>query len=288
MSRSAAIVSCVSIAAALAAGTPALAQGKGNGKGHNSQPPSSSPLPSPTVVTPATVGTVPFAWIDDASMLPPGSVAMSVSAQHWQGADLGEFTVPSVGMATGLTPRVQVGASFPRVVGDDVNGVVGGLGTSYVSGKIGLLTGGPSDVKLAVAPTIEILGAGAVQALAPDGSRLQFGVPLSLEVDRGRARVFASTGFFTGGVWFAGGGVGAQVTPRVTVSGALSRAWTTDSVNGIVGDRREVSGSLAYSPRPGLFIFGSLGQTIATTDQNGAGTTLTGGVLFLLSSTAFR
>jgi hypothetical protein len=274
-----------SAALALAVATPASAQGKGKGpKG----PPSSSPLPSPTVAAPAIAGAVPFAWIDDANVLPPGTMVVSISALRWQGTDLSEVNAPIVGLAAGCAPRLQIGASLPRVVGSDVSGVVAGLGTTYVSAKIGILTGGPSGVKLAVAPTIEILGAGALQSLAPDASRIQFGLPVSLEIDRGAVRVFGSTGFFSQGVWFAGGGIGAQVTPRVAVSAAFSRAWTTDTIGAIAGDRREVSGSVAFSPRPQLSLFGSLGRTIATTDQDGAGTTLTGGVMFLLSSSMLK
>ncbi len=275
-----------SVAATFAIATPAGAQGKG--KGPKSRPPSSSPLPSPAAVVPATTGSVPFAWIDDASVLPPGTVAVSVSALRWQGTDLSEVDAPVVGVAAGLMPRLQIGASIPHAVGNDISGVVGGLGTTYVSAKIGVLTGAPSGVKLAVAPTIEILGSGALQSLAPDVSRTQFGLPVSLEIDRRVARVFASAGFFSQRVWFAGGGVGAQATPRIGVSAAFSRAWRTDPLDGIVGDRRELSGSVAFSPRADLSLYGSLGRTIATSDLDGAGTTLTGGVIFLLSSSTLK
>ncbi|HEY2149872.1 MAG TPA: hypothetical protein VGH34_03640, partial [Vicinamibacterales bacterium] len=104
----------------------------------------------------------------------------------------------------------------------------------------------------------------------------------------GTARVFGSAGYFTPGVWFAGGGIGAQATPRVAVSAAFSRAWTTDVIGGPIGDRREISGGVAFSPRREISFFGSIGRTIATSDHDGAGTTLTGGVLFLLSSSTFK
>jgi hypothetical protein len=191
--------------------------------------------------------------------------------------------VAVVGLATGLAPRLQIGASIPRVTGGDTSAVVGGLGTTFVSAKVAVLTAGTSGVKLAVAPTIEILGEGALQSFAPDVSRTQFGLPVSLEIDRGTLRVFGSAGFFSRSVWFAGGGIGAQATPRVAVAVAFSRAWTTGAIDAIVGDRQEVSGSLAFSPRPQMSLFGSLGRTIGTADQDGAGTTLTGGVMFLLA-----
>jgi hypothetical protein len=254
------------VAVALAVGTPARAQ---------------SPASVPA-------GAAPFAWIDDASVLPPGVVAVSVAMLRWQGSDLSEVNAPIVGVAAGWTPRVQISASIPRVIGDDVSGVVGGLGTTYVSAKIGIVTDEPPGLKVAVAPTLEVLGLGSLQSLAPGASRMQLGLPISVEVDRGTARVFGSAGFFTPGVWFAGGGIGAQATPRVAVSAAFSRAWTTDVIGGPIGDRREISGGVAFSPRRDLSFFGSIGRTIATSDQDGAGTTFTGGVLFLLSSSTFK
>lgn len=276
------LVVAASALLALAVATPARAQGKGNG--HKGTPPSSSPLPSSSNVAPATAGAVPFAWIDDASVLPRGTMALSISMLRWQGANLSEVDVPIIGAVVGLAKRVQIGASIPRVIGSsDPGGVVGGLGTTFVSGKIGVLPGGSSGVKLAVAPTIEILGDGTLQSLAPGVSRTQFGLPASVEIDRGAVRVFGSAGFFSRGVWFAGGGIGARATPRVAVSAAFSRAWVANAIDAIVGDRREVSGSVAFSPRPQMSLFGSLGRTIATADRDGGGTTLTGGVMFLLS-----
>jgi len=279
----------VSALLALAVAAPARAQAKGKGKGPKSNPPSSSPLPNPTFVAPATAGAIPFAWIDDASVLPPGTTVLSISALRWQGTDLSEVDMPVVGLATGLAPRLEIGASIPRVAGGGgTSNVVSGLGTTFVSAKVGVLTGGTSGVKLAVAPTIEILGEGALQSLPPDESRTQFGLPVSLEIDRSALRVFGSAGFFSGSVWFAGGGIGAQVAPRVALAAAFSRAWTTGAIDAIVGDRREVSGSIAFSPRPQISLFGSLGRTIGTADQDGAGTTLTGGVMFLLSPSALK
>jgi hypothetical protein len=137
-----------------------------------------------------------------------------------------------------------------------------------------------------VSPMIEVLGEGAVQALPPGESRTQFGLPISLEVSQGSARVFASTGFFSRGAWFAGGGVGLQVTPRVAVSTSFTRSWAGPDASGLERDRRELAGSAAYFVTPHLGVYGSVGRTIATTDDNGAGTTVGGGITFLLVPTS--
>jgi hypothetical protein len=138
-------------------------------------------------------------------------------------------------------------------------------------------------VKLAVTPMVEILGEGAVAALAPGDSRTQVGLPVSLEIARGQGRIFASMGFFTGGVWFAGGGAGVQVSRRSAVALSVSRGWVNDPLTGTLRARGEISGSASYLVKPKMAVFGSLGQTIATSDADGAGTTVSGGLTFLLT-----
>ena len=265
----------------LAVAVPALAQGKSAGKGHKGVAPSESPLPSPSA-GPAS-GASPMAWLDDASVLPAGAMSLVVAAAHWSGSDFAETDVPIVSAAIGLAPRVQIGAIVPRVVGSaDGTGPVGGVGTSYVSAKIALLTGG-SGVKLAVSPMLQILGDGAVQGLSGHDSRVQFGLPVSVEVSQGIARVFASTGFFSHGAWFAGGGVGVQAAPRVGVAASFTRSWGGADASGTTRDRCDLTGSVSYLIAPRVAVYGSLGRTIATTDENGAGTTVSGGVAFLLA-----
>jgi hypothetical protein len=272
----------------LAVAIPLHAQGKSNGKGngHKSSPPSSSPLPSPTVGPAA--GASPLAWLDDATLLAPGSTSLTISTLRWSGTDLSEVNFPIVQAAVGLAPRFQIGATVPRIVGSaDGTGPVGGIGTSYISSKIALLTGA-SGVKLAVSPVIEVLGEGAVQALAPGEGRTQFGLPVSMEVGRGPVRVFASTGFFSRGVWFAGGGAGMQVSPRLAMSLSFTSAWANDALTGLSRDRRDLSGGASYVVRPQMAVFGSLGRTIATSDADGAGTTVSGGVAFMFGPSAIK
>ncbi len=233
-------VSCVMAGAAfmLVVAVPVHAQGKSNSKGnpHKSSPPSASPLPSPAIGPAA--GASPLAWLDDASVLAPGSLSITISTMRWSGSDLSEVNFPIVEGGVGLAPRLQIGASVPHTVGSaDGTGSVGGVGTSYISSKIAVLTGA-SGVKLAVSPVLEVLGAGAVQALAPGEGRTQFGLPVSVELAPGPARVFASTGVFSRGVWFAGGGVGLQATPKVGASLSFTRSRAKDSTTGVSRERQ--------------------------------------------------
>jgi hypothetical protein len=280
------IVGAAVMLAAVSGRAHAQGNGKGNGNQHNSSPPSSSALPNPAA-GPA-VGASPLAWLDDATLVSPGSMLLTVSAMRWAGADMTEVDAPIVDASMGLAPRFQIGAIVPRIVGSaDGAGPVGGVGTSYFSGKIAVLTG-EHRLKVAVSPMLEILGEGAVQGLAVGESRTQVGLPVSAEVRQGTARVFASAGVFSHGRWFVGGGAGLQATPAVGLSVAVTRSWASDSTSGVLRDRQELSGGASYLVRPQLGVYGTIGRTIGTLDENGAGMTIGGGVSVLLSTRATK
>jgi len=266
------------VAVLCASASIASAQGKSQGKGHKSGAPSSSPLP--TGAAAPLVGASPIAWLDDATILPVGSMALTLSAMRWSGSDLSEVDVPIFDAAVAVAPRVQLGVSVPRVVGSSDIG--GGLGTSYISGKIALLNDS-SGAKVAVAPMARILGSDAAAALLPGEGRAQFGLPVNAELSSGTTRFYASTGFFTGSVWFVGVGAAIQPSPRVGVSAGLTRSWAPSGIDGVSRDRLELSGAGSYLLSPQIAVYGALGQTIATTAENGAGTTISGGVTFLLN-----
>jgi hypothetical protein len=276
------------VIAALAVTVPVAAQGKSSsapGKLKKGTPPSSTPLPGPTTTSAGSspistvTGASPLSWVDDASLLEPGSVLLTVSVMRWSGSGVSEVDFPIVDAAFGLTKRFQLSATIPRVVGGpDESGAVGGLGTSYFSGKIALVAN--PDFKVAVSPLLEVLGTGAVQALPEGESRYQIGVPVSLEVARGPVRMFAATGFFTRGAWFAGGGAGFQLTPEMGASMSFTRSWATTELEGLRRSRSELSGGVSYFVASQVAVYGSLGHTIGTTDENGAGLSIGGGVSF--------
>jgi hypothetical protein len=257
-----------------------------SGSGTKGTSPSRNTLPTSALTTSSVAS--PFAWLDDGRILPPATVTLAVSSLHWQGTGVSEVDVPVTSIAAGIAPRVQLGASIPHIVGSaDPAGAVGGLGDLYFYGKVGLLPD-DSPIKLAVAPTIEVLSDGAAQSLAAGESRTQFGLPVSVEFDTGPARLYAGTGFFTRGIRFAGGGASFRATKKLGVSLSLSHSWTTSDTLGVVADRTEVTGSASYSLVNSIAVFGSIGQTIATTDANGAGTTVSGGISVLLTPSLFK
>jgi hypothetical protein len=228
-----------------------------------------------------SAGTTPFGWVDDATLLDPGRGAVTLSAVGWQWTGAHELEAPVIGAAVGVVPRLQLSVHAPYVIGDKQ---AGGWGTTYVSGKIGLLQ--VDGLKLSVAPTLQVLDPGALTSTAI--SRAQFGLPVSAEIDPGPAHVFASAGYFSGGIEFAGGGVSLDVSSRVMVSVSLSHAWAGATTTDPATMRTDLSGGASLALSSHIGVFGSISQTVGTTDANGAGTTVLAGVSILAGPSASR
>jgi hypothetical protein len=220
-------------------------------------------------------------------LLEAGSVSIAMSVVRWQGSGISEVDAPVIDAAIGLAPRVHLTMTVPRVVGsEDPLGAAGGMGTSYFSAKIAAINDAKRGLKLSVAPTLEVLGSGVLQSMTEGERRAHFGLPVSVELDRGRARLYAGGGYFTRGVWFTGAGVGTRVNDKVFVSGGFSRSWRGSDVPDVPlsdRDRKEITGSGSYAVTPQISVYGALGRTIATLDENGAGTSLVGGVSFFVA-----
>lgn len=269
----------------VALGSPAAAQGKSqqsHGKGGQGKP-SQSVLPGPSGGGGASPGTAaaPFAWLDNAALLPAGLVWVGFSVTRWQGGGLSEVNVPVVDAAVGLTPRLQFGASVPRIAASaDAAEPGASLGTAFFNVKIAAYQNDARGVGLAVAPTIEVLSQAAAVTTTDGQSRTQFGLPVSLDIRRGLARFYGSTGYFSPGVWFAGAGVTGMVSQRVGMALSFSRAWSSASAVDptAAASRNDVSGSVSFDIASHVGLFGSIGRTIGTAVEQGAGTTLSVGV----------
>ena len=104
-----------------------------------------------------------------------------------------------------------------------------------------------------------------------------------MHVDGDTGRLYASSGYFSPGIWYAGAGFGRPITDRVGVSLSFSHAWATASTpagSAPIGTprRNEISGGGSYEFTPNVSLFGSLGRTIGVAAEDGAGTTLSFGV----------
>jgi len=257
----------------LAVAVPAFAQGKGGGKKPvktATPPPSTSALSAPTGGGLAIGATAsPFSWLDDASVLDPGNLTLGVSMLRWHGGGTIETIFPVVDAAIGLTPRVQLGANVPRVAG--------GLGTTFFSAKIGVLQDEARGLYVAVSPTLELAG-GEVSSVIPSGEgRAHWGLPASVHLDRENTRMYASSGYFSPGIWFAGAGVGMSIGDSVGLSGSFSRAWSSSSPTAATVaslHRTEITGGASYDVHRNWSIFGSLSRTLGMAADLGGGTTI--------------
>jgi len=286
------------VVATLAVASPVLAQGKGKGNGNakkTTTPPSRNDLAAAAPVAPVVASptsATPLAWVDDASLIAPGMVALSVSAMRWQGGGLSEVDAPIVDAAFGLAPRLQLSASVPRVVGSaDPAGAAGGVGTSFFTAKIGVYESRNHSFKMATSPTLQLLSKGIVESLEPGQNRVRWGLPVSAEVSSGATRLYGGGGYFSPGLWFSGVAIGFGITPKTNASVGVSRAWRrADSPDVPISDRdrKEVSGGVSYTVRPTISIFGSLGRTFRTLEENGAGTSISGGISIFFATEAAR
>ena len=254
-----------------------------SGKGAGAPPSRNELAPVAAVDVPVAISATPIAWIDDASLLDPGTFAVSISAVRWAGAGVSEVDVPIVNAAMGLMPRVQLSASVPRTMGSsDSSGAAAGIGTSFFGAKVQIWSDPKGAVKVAAAPTLQLLGAAVAETLGPNESRTRWGLPVSAELDHGAMRLYGGGGYFSPSIWFVGAAMAVQTTPKLTLNAGVSRAWrgTPDGVDLELGDRdrKELSGGVAYLLAPHVIGFGSIGRTFATLDENGAGTTLGAGV----------
>jgi hypothetical protein len=178
-----------------------------------------------------------------------------------------------------MTPRFQIGASVPRVVGSDALSQPGGLGTTFFNAKVRVLNDERS-LKVAVAPTLEVLS--EAMLFAPiEQSRVHWGLPVSAEFDRGKARVYGSTGYFSPGVWYTGAGAGTQIRSRIGVAVSFSRSWSRSvPVDPTVAapTRHDLSIGVSLDLTSRVGVFGSVGRTFNTAAEYGAGTTFGVGV----------
>ena len=251
--------------------------GGGNGVG---RPPSDVALAAPTNISTTASPSTPFAWIDNANLMAPGAIWVGISMVRWQNAGISQTSMPVVDAAVGMTPRLQIGASVPRIAASDALGRPAALGTAFFNAKVGILNDGATPFKLAMTPTLEVLNTSALDVAPAAQSRVQWGLPVSAEVDRGAVRTYGSSGYFSPGVWFAGAGIGTQIGSRIGAAVSFSHAWSSSVVDTpLTAPRRnDLSTGISVAFTPNVGMFGSVGRTFKTDAQFGAGTTVSLGV----------
>ena len=209
-------------------------------------------------------------WLDDASVMPRGSVWMGASTAYWKADTAHQVDAPVFMGAAGVAHRAQVGASLPVYHFNDQAGfTASGVGTVSVYGKVMLLDASAGrGVGLAVAPLIEV---------APGADRaFGWALPLNVEARADRFRVYGSAGYFSRGSIFGTAAVEVPTSDRTAVTGTFGESHAGDSNQTSVG----VSLSFFVSPTTGLFI--GLGHSSAGASLENGGVSIGGGISILV------
>jgi hypothetical protein len=246
---------------------------------------------APTSIGSAISASTPFAWIDNASLVAPGAVWIGISTVRWQNDGVSETNFPVIDAAIGMTPRLQIGASVPRIAANEAFSRPAGFGTTFLNAKVAIFKDTERPFKAAIAPTLEILSDGAMQFAPLGQNRVQFGLPFSVELDRGVSRVYGSSGYFSPGVWYAGAGAGTQIGSRVGVAVSFSRSWShsvLDDPTVAAPRRHDLSTGVSLDLTPNVGVFGSVGRTFGTAPQYGAGTTVSAGLSLSANRVVFK
>lgn len=278
----------VALAAGLALAArpaPASAQGNGHGNafGHNNKAPAAtgpSAAGAPEIDVSGT-GVRNFgSWLDDASVIPPGSGYASLAFGYWRMPGYREFDMPVMDSGFGLLPRVQVGVSVPFYHASQPGGPVArGMGDLSLSTKIQLRAPTATRAGFSVTPMVEVLSTSP----GPDRSRVSWALPGNIEVQRKAWRVYGSAGYFSRGALFASGALEAGLADRVWLTGSLSHSYSVrrDDLSAALGLSKvhtDLTAGASVLAGPNLMVFTSVGRTISKRDANSATLMITGGL----------
>lgn len=285
------------LAAVLVGTVPVFAQGKGKGNafGHAKTTASAAPVAAASAASgggsgggsAAAVesgGVRNFAsWLDDASVLTPGGGVSSFSVGYWRMAGYSEVDVPSFDVGIGLTRRVQAGASVPVYHASAPGGPVSrGLGDLYLNAKVQLRepsAGTKGRIGVALVPLVQILSASP----APEESRVSWGLPIAIEMQRDGWRVYGSTGYFSRGSLFASAAIELPLAERAWVAGTVTQSHSTRTdldadALGLPSNRMDISGGVSWAALDRIALFGSLGRTLTRSNPTDTHLFATGGV----------
>ena len=232
---------------------------------------------------PVGVGVRNFgAWLDDASVVTPGSGSLTLSVAYWRTPAYREFDVPVVDGGFGLARRVQFGFSIPYYHANEPGGPVArGVGDLYFNTKIQLREPSSTHRRLgfALTPLVEVLSF----APAPDRSRVSWALPANVEWQGDGWRAYGSAGYFSRGAVFGSGAVEIAISDSAWLTGSISESYSLKNDDfstalGLARSRMDVGGGAGFSLSPNVAIFGIVGRTISTQDVNSATFFFTSGV----------
>lgn len=217
-------------------------------------------------------------WVDDAEVLEPGAALVSVAATRWHWT-LGRGTgLPNVFAAIGVAPRVHVTASLERTASSYADGTrQTSFGDTYIAGKAVLVDARAHRVGIAVSPMLQILGNDSLEYYryykSENTGRVQWALPVHVQVPIGSLRAYGSAGYFSVGASFVGAALEVPVSSKLVIVGTISQSYATDAGTladelGVSRRRTDASAGAWIVASPSLSIFGVVGRTISSTDEN--------------------
>jgi hypothetical protein len=277
--------------AAAAALTAASAAAQGNSAGHGNAHQGGITAGAAADATPlpgSGTGSRTFGvWLDDASVATPGGGWATVSVGYYNTDLFHEVDVPVADAGMGFTRRIQAGFTVPVYnVSPTAGGTnAHGVGDVFLHGKIQLRDPEWSldGVGYAIVPIVEV-----TRTPLAGESKVNWAVPLAIEVRRAGWRWYASGGYFSRGSLFGSAAIERPVTARLTLTGTFSDSFATKMLPNEPPDlprsRADISGGASYAMGPSWIVFGSIGRTISTHEATSTNLGISGGVALNLAA----
>lgn len=272
------------VATAVLAAAPAWAQGK-SGKtsaaNHGHQPGGGSGPKAPSAPTPSPATASLNTWIDDATLIGPGTAWVALSAGEWNSPAGRAIEAPVGAFVAGLAPRVSVGGSLPVETFRDATGATAsGVGDVSLFAKLGVVDPAAHVVGVAVIPIVQI----SPSADGSSGRQASWALPVSVEVRGSHARVYGTGGYFSGGSVFASGAIEVRPAPRLALTGMLDQTYAVQATSTVVAGgtrhRTDVSGSLTVILSRRAAVFASVGHAFSGDATADGGPWIAGGLAF--------
>jgi hypothetical protein len=213
-------------------------------------------------------------WLDDATMLPQHAAWLTLSISRWLSPGASGIDAPVMDFSAAVMRRVQVSATVPYYrATDQSSSTFRGFGDLYVGSKVLLWDPGAHRVGVATAPTVEVLNTVPLDSAAGDPGRVNWVLPLCVEMDRRGYRAYGTVGYFSKGAVFVAGAFERTLTERLAVTGSLTHSRSTDdqAVSEAIGlstQRTDASGGAMFRLSPTLNLFGSVGRTLSRMDYD--------------------
>jgi hypothetical protein len=280
-------IACLAVLSTLASGGRVNAQGNSafghaHGGGHVTAPSaaggSSSASGSAGEGQPAgdlrSFGT----WLDDASVMSPGTGFVTLGFAYWRAQTMREFDLPVIDTGIAIAPRVQVGMSVPYYYAHEPgSALVKGLGNLYLTTKLQVADPASHRPGVAVTPMLEVLDAQPSNG----GSRMNWALPVNVELRQDGWRAFGSGGYFSRGAVFASGAVEAALSRRAWVTGSVSETYSTRAPidpMALPRAQTDVTAGLTVVVAPNVSVYGNVGHTLSDRAVNGGTVNVAAGV----------